>query len=205
MPDTSFDDSLSPASLAGLAQGQFVEVSGLFDADGNIGATRIEPGAGLVEVHGSIENLNAQTFNINDLVVNYISVPAIIDNNIPGGSLSEGLFVEVKGSNFGGGGELLATKIEADAPGIAADDRINFDDFDEVEVEVEGFITRFVSATDFDIGGLPVVTNGQTTYTFEDDSPATTADLGLNIKVEVEGDIDSAGRAGGARSRYSSR
>ena len=61
---TSFDDSISPASLDGLSQGQFVEISGLFDANGVIRATRIEPGLGQVEVHGTITNLDngAQTW-----------------------------------------------------------------------------------------------------------------------------------------------
>ena len=191
--DTSFDDSISPASLDGLSQGQFVEISGLFDANGVIRATRIEPGLGQVEVHGTITNLDngAQTFTINALVVDFGTVPAIIDN-LPGG-LANGQFVEVKGTNFGGGGELLATKVEADAIGVAADDRIDFDDFDEIEAEVEGFITRFVSATDFDVNDTPVTTTAQTVYEFEDDTPATPADLGLNIKVEVEGDVNAQG------------
>lgn len=134
---TSFDDSISPASLDGLSQGQFVDISGLFDANGVIRATRIEPGLGQVEVHGTITNLDngAQTFTINALVVDFGTVPAIIDN-LPGG-LANGQFVEVKGTNFGGGGELLATKVEADAIGVAADDRIDFNDFDEIEAEVE--------------------------------------------------------------------
>jgi hypothetical protein len=192
--DTSFDDSISPASLDGLAPGQFVEISGLFDANGIISATRIEPGTGQTEVHGTIENLNAgaQTFQINALLVDYGAVPAIIDD-FAGGVPVQGAFAEVKGTNFGGAGELLATKVEADAIGIAADDRINFDDFDEVEIEVEGFITRFASATDFDVDGIPVTTNGQTVFEFEDDSPATPADIGLNTKVEVEGDVSALG------------
>lgn len=190
---TSFDDSINPASLGGLSQGQFVEISGLFDANGTIRATRIEPGIGPVEVHGTITNLDngAQTFAINALVVDFGSVPAIIDN-LPGG-LANGLFVEVKGTNFGGGGQLLATKVEADAVGIGADDRIDFDDFDEVEAEIEGFITRFVSATDFDVNGAPVTTNAQTLFEFEDDTLATPADIGLNTKVEVEGDVNAQG------------
>ena len=40
--DTSFDDSIVPASIDGLAVTDIVEVSGLFRADGSIGATRIE-------------------------------------------------------------------------------------------------------------------------------------------------------------------
>lgn len=192
--DTSFDDSISPGSLDGLQPGDFIEVSGLFDANGAIRATRIEPSIGPVEVHGTITSLNtvAQTFSINALDVDYGAVPAILDD-IPGGVLTNGLFVEVKGPNFGGGGELLATKVESDAIGPAADDRIDFDQFDEIEAEVEGYITRFVSATDFDVDGVPVTTTAQTLFEFEDDSPASPADLGLNVKVEVEGDVNALG------------
>ena len=53
--DTSFDDSFSPASLDGVSIGQIVEVSGQFDANGDIVASRIEPKpAGTqFEVHGN--------------------------------------------------------------------------------------------------------------------------------------------------------
>ena len=40
--DTSFEDEFVPSSFDGLAVGQRVEVSGLFDANGDIVATRIE-------------------------------------------------------------------------------------------------------------------------------------------------------------------
>lgn len=193
--DTSFDDSIVPPSLDGLQPNDFIEVSGLFDADGTIRATRIEPSIGPVEVHGTISDLDnpvAGTFRINALTVDYLAVPAILDD-LPGGTLADGLFVEVKGTNFGAGGELLATKVEPDAIGPAADDRIDFDQFDEIEAEIEGYITRFVSATDFDVNGIPVTTTAQTFYEFEDDSPASSADLGLNIKVEVEGDVNAQG------------
>ena len=50
-----------------------------------------------------------------------------------------------------------------------------------------------MSSTDFDVNGFPVTTDGQTVFEFEDDSPATPADLGLNIKVEVEGRVDAMG------------
>jgi hypothetical protein len=38
-PETSFDDSISTASIAGLVEGDIVEVSGLVDANGRITAT----------------------------------------------------------------------------------------------------------------------------------------------------------------------
>ncbi|NNE45939.1 MAG: hypothetical protein HKN37_04680, partial [Rhodothermales bacterium] len=66
-PDTSFDDSFSPASLDGVAVAQIVEVSGQFDANGNIVATRIEPKpAGTqYEVHGTVSNLDTGNMRFN--------------------------------------------------------------------------------------------------------------------------------------------
>jgi hypothetical protein len=179
--DTSFDDSFSPASLEGVSVGQIVEVSGQFDANGNIVATRIEPkpGGTMFEVHGTVAGLNttAQTFNLNALVVDYSS--ATLDN-FAGGQIAEGDFVEAKGMTLGGAGELLATKVELESllPGAVDGDRI----------EVEGFITRFVSAQDFDVAGITVTTTGTTTYV-----GGVAADLGLNVKVEVDGDLNASG------------
>jgi len=85
------------------------------------------------------------------------------------------------------GGTLDATKIEPSGAGIAADDDINIDDFDEIEVEIEGFITRFASATDFDVAGFPVTTNGSTVF-----EGGVVGDLGLNVKVEVDGSLNDA-------------
>ena len=179
--DTSFDDSFSPASLEGVAVGQIVEVSGQFNANGNIVATRIEPkpAGTMFEVHGTVTGLNtmAQTFSLNALVVDYSS--ATLDNFV-GGQIAEGDFVEAKGMALGAAGELLATKVELESllPDTADGDR----------VEIEGFITRFVSAQDFDVAGVPVTTTGATTYL-----GGAAADLGLNVKVEVVGDINASG------------
>ncbi|NND37142.1 MAG: hypothetical protein HKN81_08400 [Gammaproteobacteria bacterium] len=187
---TSFDDSIPTASLAGLAVDDVVEVNGFFDAvgddqDGQIRATRIEPRlpGGEIEVKGLVEALdtNARTFSINSLDVDYGAVPADIDDSFPNMTFVEGDFVEVKGRSFSADGELLATKIEPDGPGVVDDG--TFDNFDEVEAEIEGFITRFVSVGDFDVSGFPVDASGAT---FEG---GVAGDLGLNVKVEVDGDV----------------
>lgn len=180
-PDTSFDDSFSPASLDGVTVGQIVEVSGQFDANGDIGATRIEPKpAGTqFEVHGVVALHDAanQEFTLGSLVVDYSM--ATLDN-FPGGQISDGDLVEAKGTTIGGAGELLATSVELETafPDVAEDDF----------AEIEGFITRFVDATDFDVAGFPATTNAQTVY-----EGGTEEDLGLNIKVEVEGTINASG------------
>ncbi len=183
--NTVFDDSISPASIDGIGINDVIEVNGQFDAQGDIRASRIEPGAGETEVHGLILNLDAgaMTFMIRALNVNFAS--AVIDSRIAGSMLANGDFVEVKGTITSG--TLNATRIEPSGAGIAADDDIDFDDFDEIDVEIEGFITRFVSATDFDVAGLPVTTNGSTMF-----EGGVVGDLGLNVKIEVEGALNAA-------------
>lgn len=180
---TSFDDSIPTASLAGLAVDDIVEVNGFFDAvgddqDGQIRATRIEPrlAGGEIEVKGFVEGLdtNAMKLRINALDVDYSA--ATVE-----GTLADDEFFEVKGTSFGAGGVLLATKIEPDGPGVVDDGA--FDNFDEVEVEIEGFITRFASVGDFDVSGFPV---DASSATFEG---GVEGDLGLNLKVEVDGDV----------------
>jgi len=180
-PDTSFDDSLNPASIEGLTVGQIVEVSGQIDASGIIVATRVEPKpvGTQFEVHGSVGALDLAnfSFNINNLVVDFSS--AVLDD-FPGGVISNGDFVEAKGLTLGASGELLATQVELEPllTGVTDGDR----------VELEGFISRFVSAQDFDVTDQPVTTTANTVFT-----GGTSADLGLNIKVEAEGDLDSNG------------
>lgn len=179
--DTSFDDSFSPASLEGVSVGQIIEVSGQFDANGNIVATRIEPkpAGTMFEVHGTVMGLDtgARTFSLNALVVDYSN--ATLDNFV-NGQIENGDFVEAKGMSLGANGELLATKVELES--------LLPDTNDGDRVEVEGFITRFASAQDFDVGGIPVTTTASTTYV-----GGVEADLGLNVKVEVEGDINANG------------
>jgi hypothetical protein len=180
-PDTSFDDNIQPASLAGLAVGNIVEVSGLVLADGSIDATRIERKAAgsLFEVHGTVSNLDPVNFrfSLNALVVDYSG--AALDN-FPGGQVSNGQFVEAKGNSINGAGALVATRVEFEGPTVAGN---NGD-----RMEIEGFVTRFVSAQDFDVSGLPVATSNSTVF-----EGGTAADLGLNIKVEVEGSLNASG------------
>lgn len=119
-PDTSFDDSISPASLDGLAVGDIVEVSGFVAANGDIAATRIElkPAGSQFEVHGIVSGLDTGTlqFSINALVVDYSA--ATLDG-FPGGVISDGDFVEAKGDSLSPNGELLASKVEFETLGYS--------------------------------------------------------------------------------------
>jgi len=178
--DTSFDDNINPASLEGINVNDVVEVSGFFLADGSISATRIEakPAGGEFEVTGLVNNLAGMTFQINNLVVNFGGAQL---DDFPGGAPENGQLVEAKGSGFNGADELLATRVEFKGNDLNAD---NGD-----RMEIEGFITRFGSATDFDVEGVSVTTDGSTTFV-----NGTPADLALNRKVEVEGSVDASGR-----------
>lgn len=177
---TSIDDSC-PATLEGLLGVAAVEVSGPVRADGSVEATRVEckAVAGEMEVTGIVSNHDSggMTFQINALVVDYSS--AAIDN-FPTGSISNGDPVEAKGMTLGSNGELEATRVEYKGGQLAGNegDRI----------ELEGFITRFVSSTNFDVSGQPITTNGSTTF-----EGGAAGDLGLNLKVEVEGLQDASG------------
>lgn len=174
---TSFDDDIQPASLAGLPVGAVVEVSGFRDADGVIRATRIErhdPGDEF-EVTGVVANHDAaaKRFAISALIVDYSTAQL---DDLPGGAPADGLLVEVKGRSLDANGVLLATRVEGERGDMNADDGD--------EAEIEGLITRFVSATDFDVNMQPVTTSAATRF-----ENGTSADLALNVRVEVEGEI----------------
>jgi hypothetical protein len=180
-PDTSFDDNIQPASLDGISVGDLVEVSGQTMADGSIVATRIEmkPAGTAFEVHGTVSNLDSANFrfSINALTVDYSA--ATLDD-FPGGQISNGDFVEAKGSALNGNGALIANQVEFKGTPVSGASGLY--------VEVEGFITRFVSAQDFDVSGVSVITNGSTVF-----EGGVAADLGLNVKVEVEGELNANG------------
>jgi hypothetical protein len=173
---TSFDDNLQPASLAGIAVGMVIEVSGMRDAQGVIHATRIEAKAANaeVEVTGEVANLDeaAKRFDIGTLTVDYSAAQL---DDLPGGVPANGLTVEAKGT-LDANGVLLATRIEGKQQDMPGDN----DD----QAKLEGLITRFVSATDFDVNGQAVTTSANTEF-----ERGTSADLALNVRVEVEGEL----------------
>ena len=180
--NTSFDDSITTASLEGLSVGDVIEVSGLINSNGAIVATRIELKTGAVEfeVHGTVSALDsgAQTFMLNALLIDF-SNATLQDFGVS--SLANGDLVEVKGINFATGGEFIATSVELES----LNDRIgNNDD----SGEIEGLITSFTSVESFSVANVPVITNSSTV--FED---GVAADLALNVRVEAEGNFDANG------------
>jgi hypothetical protein len=179
-PATSFDDRIVPRSLEGLQVGDRVEVSGFVAADGSVGATRIErkPAQASSEVKGFVTGLDtvARRFTLGSLTVSYATAQLA---DFPSGQPVAGDLVEAKGA-LDGAGLFVATRVEKESGGLdgRSDDR----------AEVEGLVTRFVSTTDFGVGGQRVVTNATTIY-----EGGNAASLALDVKVEVEGRFDATG------------
>ena len=166
---TAFDFDL-------IAAGNHVEISGFFNAAGDLVATRVELKAtafstsNIVELKGSITGLTNTSFNINGINVN--AANAAIDD-LPGG-LAEGATVEVKGSCTDASCSTLeATRVEGQS---------GFDDADKISVE--GLVTDFVSSSDFKLNGISVNASTATL------SPGTLV-LRNGARVEVEGPISN--------------
>ena len=180
--DTSFDSGIQPAAPSGLAVGDVVEVSGLVQGDDSINATRIERrpnGGGTYQIIGVVAatQIGSHTFSLGAAVVDY---GVAVVSGVPGGVVANGQRVRVKGT-FGANGVLVASRVDyqSNTLGGASGERR----------EVEGAITRFASVTDFSVGSLNVTTTAQTSY-----HGGTAADLGLNLKVEVEGTLNGSGQ-----------
>src|SRR5499427_6316880 len=179
---TVIEDRAQSSSIdfSALAVGQFVEVSGLVDADGALLATRIERQTGFVagvtevEVRGTLSGLdtNARTFTLGALPVNFSTATVV-------GSLSNGVFVQVRGTQTAPGSIVTATRVTVEDPtgGGAAG----------ATMEVEGFVTEFTPGTTvFRVNGQAVTTTAQTVF-----DNGTAADLALDVRLEVEGQLDA--------------
>jgi hypothetical protein len=180
--DTSFDDNITGAVLAGLVAGDLVEVSGMRRADGSIQATRIEkqPAGTVFEVTGRASQVDttARKLHVNALVVDYSTATV---QGFPSGQPKDGDLIEAKGATLNAAQELLATSLELETADVQPGDNA-------MRNEIEGLITRYVSATDFDVAGKAVTTTASTRF-----ENGIARDLALNVKVEVEGPVNVSG------------
>jgi hypothetical protein len=169
-------------TLDTLAPGDVVEIFGVVDADVSIRATRVEKEEEFdaFELTGTITNLDeiAQTFRFGLLTIDYSS--AVIEG-APAAGLSDGLFVEAETDEAPVGDVLTAISIEVQDP------RLGFERGDKAEVQ--GFVTRIESATEFVLNEIERVRLRDGT-TFKN---GTRDDIVLNAKLEASGDLRADG------------
>jgi hypothetical protein len=191
--DTLIDDNcgeVSNTDLTGLTDFFAVEVYGSVRVGGAIDATRIECKTAAdfaddeFEVNGIVDGLTATSFMINGLQVDFGATQSI--DNFPGGQISDGDPVEVKGSDF----SLSVTPSTDKLVAVRVEYKGNrFDGNEGDHYEIEGFISEFRGIDDFDVrvGSeiFTVITVPDNTV-FEGDENV----LDVNVKVEVEGDLD---------------
>jgi hypothetical protein len=169
---TVFDSTLA-GGLSALTAGAVVEVHGILDpANSRIVATRIEPktGATAYKIRGAIAAVDttAKTFTINGELVSYASLPAA---SVPAG-LTNGQIVRVRLQTTQVSGAWVATALRG---GLRLPESNR-------DAEVEGAITVFTSATDFEISGLKV---NASNASFPDGQTGVV----LGARVEVHGTV----------------
>jgi hypothetical protein len=174
---TLFDDQISPNYLNGLKVGDSILVSGLPDSAGVITATRIELAPQMThQIVGFVSNLDAMasTFMLNNLKVNFSAATL---NDFPNNQLKNGSFIRASG--------------DLNQDGIFVAKVLNYQAIDfkkEIKsANIEGFITRFVSSTDFDVAGIPCTTTETTSFVNGDKTS-----LVLGARLKIKGDVNSS-------------
>ena len=168
-------------SYGGLSRNDIVEVSGFYNENGSLVATRIEKqgtlslGVSEVELKGTIIGFNgSDTFTVDGITVTFDGATDLSD--VPGGVIEDDQFVEVKGT--------LVTTTAINATRIELEDEGIEDSADTVSLE--GFVSDFVNTGNFRVSGQRV---NAAAAVF---SPADLADsITSGDKVEVEGPVEA--------------
>jgi hypothetical protein len=168
---------LRNTTMEDLDVNNFVEVSGLMDATGEIRATYVKKKADSfvplseVEVKGFVRDPDstAKIFKLSDLVVYYGQADI---GRLASGTPAANQLVHVRGV-VGPGGRLEATEVEpADESRMASAEWL----------DLESFITEFISSSDFRMGLVKVQTDGNTRFV-----GGQKDDLELGAKIRVRG------------------
>lgn len=173
-------------SLSDLFLGNIVEVSGIKTSGTTSIATSIKrkelsfDDDSENELKGTVSNLDTvnKTFNINTIIIDYTGAEL---DGFGAEGLQNGLFVEVKSKSKLTNNILVATEVE-----LEEDEHHETDE--DTELELEGLVTRYISATDFDVNGLTVTTTVDTEF-----EGGTTSDITLDVLVEVKGLVNAFG------------
>lgn len=157
-----------------LQIGDNINVSGFRLSNGDLSATRIDKVENSTDkISGSVSKLNEtdQTFSINQLTVNYSQAATTPE-------LSNGMIINIQGATNSEDQSILEADLIEDSASVL-DEPVE-------KLELEGFITKFTDASDFNIGDITISTDLQTEFIGNDRD-----DLKLNSKIEVEGYLDA--------------
>lgn len=170
--DTTIDDD-GGLTFDTIAVGDVLEVSG-FVSDSQLTATHIElqDSDEDIEIKGMIENLDADSFEINGFEIRYDSTTEI-DDDID--ALANDLYVEIEGELDAGGTFLVAEQIEYEG-----DDEL--DDIDDYELE--GVIS------DYNEADMTFTVQGQTVDASDASLYPEALVLADDLYVEVEGYLE---------------
>ena len=175
-------------SLNALAAGHVLQVSGQYRDQNKIQATHMMRVANAyqagmqMQVRGEIEDLDVGNlrFRVGGQDCDYSGAAL----ELGGADLANGLFVEVSSTTPMVGGDMILDRIQARDRDR---DRDRLCDSD-CDFEVEGYVTAFVSATEFEVDGQPVTTTDATVYV-----NGTVDSLALDVKLAVDGTVDADG------------
>lgn len=178
--ETFFENSTGVFTL-----GELLEVSGSFDDQSNLLATRIESNANLPvwKLLAHVSAVNGDNVSFGSLTV---SITGVTTNDCDSG-ISVGQLVEIKANpieNFSISNPLDSlTKFECknglvNIPNDPASPIVG--------MEIEGFVTQIIDSTHFEVNSQPVEISPNVTYV-----NGTTADLVAGVKVEVEGTFNT--------------
>ncbi|MDJ0793542.1 MAG: DUF5666 domain-containing protein [Woeseiaceae bacterium] len=176
--DTVFDLGDSAGTYVDLALGTQLQISGHLNADGDILATRIarDEISTDVQLIGTVAatDLANMLFRVNRATVDY-SNAVLID--LPEGMPTDGLLVTVRGSLVNG--VLVVSEITS-ATNMAAEPG--------QRVHLGGMVTRFESASAFDLNGTLVRTDASTVFV-----NGTASDLQADAEITIDGHAGPTG------------
>jgi hypothetical protein len=179
-----FDDltSLENFVFADLNPGDILEISGYFNANGSLYATRIEKEAQQtrLKIQARIRLLDTvnKTFQLNNLTIDYSS--AIFEDFVES-DLADGQEVRVKGDYSAlAAGVLVVSEVKL------KERNENHEDGDNQHLE--GFITDFESSSSFKVNGVAVIVDENTEFKYGDANA-----LMANIRVKIQGEFNADG------------
>jgi hypothetical protein len=171
------DTAFNGVGFGALQLGQVVEVSGFYDHQNRLRASYLELRASSfdasspVEITGPISDLSGGLFRVRGVQVD--ARAANLEHLADG--LQPAVMVEVKGRYDVASNTITASDVQGEDLRLVDDGR---------DVSIEGYVTRYVSAADFDLNGQPV---NASLASLEPDN----LQLGAGIRVEAEGVISN--------------